>query len=286
MATGATTGFTPARKLGNGPDNKGVSSYTIASGYATDIGKGDPVKFSAGTLVIGTNDAAVQGIFQSVEYIPTDVTARPFFGHKWSASTAATSIVAHIIDDPNATFTVKANGTVAQVKEGNIYAMDLTQGVDAYTGRSKAVVKVLALTTGSLAITGTNNAGLTNLENSDAFAVKSSVANVNTTITILTNQTPAQLLALINAVPGVSASLDPVTHYLTITATDGGSLVLTDGVGTPLADSNTFTGQTTTATITPTVIASAGMVKVRKVTDLENNVLEVYLVEDALRDNG
>lgn len=280
MATGAQKGLNPCRKLGSGPDNKGITSYSIASGYATDLGKGDPVKMSSGTLVLATNGADSQGVLQAVDYNPTDTTRQPVYGGHWPASATGTNIVAHVVEDPNATFTATGNGTVAQVLPGNLYAMTLP-GVDAYTGRSLGVVNVLATITGSLAVTGTNNAALTGLANADAFTIKSSVANSASTITIVTNQTPAQLLALLNAVPGISASLN-ASNFLVVTATDGGSIVTVDGTGTPLADSTLLSAAGTT---TATVALNASMVKVHKVIDSTNNILEVTLSNSIYRHN-
>lgn len=54
------------------------------------------------------------------------------------------------------------------------------------------------------------------------------------TITIVQTDTAADLLASLNAVPGITASLD-VNGFLVITPTDGGDITFNDGEGSPLA---------------------------------------------------
>lgn len=282
MPTGARKGLVPGRKVGSGPDNQGLSAYRIASGYATALGVGDPVKLTTdGTLVKATNGADAIGVFQSVMYTASngDVIINKY----WPASTVATNISALVVDNPATTYMVKADGPtpIAEVFAGNIYAATLG-APDVATGRSTVTLNNVATRTGSLAVTGTNNAGLTGLANADTFQIKSTVANVNTTITIVTNQTPAQLLALLNAVPGISAALDG-SNYLAVTATDGGRIVLTDGTGTPLTDSNLLGAA---GTITPVVAANAGLFKVVRNTDEDSRTVEVVLVNHSLRDDG
>lgn len=283
MPTGTKKGLNLSRKVGGAPDSKGLNSYTIASGYATALGVGDPVKLTTdGSLIKATNGADAIGVFAAVKYINS--VGEPKFAHYWPASTVATEIEALVVDDPSATFRVKANGPIpaATVFPGNIYACDVSTAASAYTGNSELTATTTPVRTGSLAVTGTNNAGLTNLANNDAFAIKSSVANVNTTITIVTNQTPAQLLALLNAVPGITASLNG-SNFLVVATTDGGNLVLTDGTGTPLADSNLLGAA---GTVTAVVAAGAGLVKVVSVVDRDALELEVVLVNHSLRDDG
>ncbi len=275
-------GLTPARKVGSGPDNKALSAHTIASGYGTALASGDPVKFSAGNIVKATNGANALGILASLRYVATD--GRIIDTRYWPASTtvmAGTTVDALVLDDPNATFFVIGDGVVTQVAKGNLYALNLTGTPDANIGRSVVTANVTASITGSLAVVGTNNAALTGLANTDAFTIKSSVANTATTITIVTNQTPAQLLALLNAVPGITASLN-ASNFLVVAATDGGSIVLTDGTGTPLADSTLLT---TAGTTTATVAAGSALVEVVSVVDTDNKILEVILSRHQFRDN-
>jgi hypothetical protein len=276
------TGFVPARKVGSACDNKGLSPYTIASGYGTALGKGDPVKLSSGTLVVATNGADAIGVFDSVKYKPTGATQYIGYGHYWPASATGTGIEALVIDDPYATFTIKTEVNPTAVLVGDIYAVTIGTP-DTYTGNSGAVVANKTTKTGSLAVTGTNNAALTGLANNDTFSISTSVNTTPVVITIVTNQTPAQLLALLNAVPGISASLDG-SNFLVVSATDGGNLILADGTGTPLADSNLLAAA---GTYRSTVAANAGLIKVTKAPD-DTSIpqIEGVLVNHSLRDDG
>lgn len=281
MATGTLTGLTPARKVGSAPDNKGLNEYTIASGYATALAAGDPVKLSSGTIIKSTNGVNALGVVFSFHYFD-DNTKRIIDNHYWPASQTSTqTITALVLDDPNATFLVKANAPVTNVKIGNLYALDLTTAPDSNIGRSKVTATIIPTITGSLAVTGTNNAALTGLTNGATFSIKSTVANVATNVTIVTNQTPAQLVALLNAVPGIKASLNG-SNFLVVTTTDGGDIVLVDGTSTPLASSNLLA---VAGTYTGTVAAGSALVEVVKVVDTDNNVLEVILSRHQFRDN-
>jgi len=125
MPTGPKKGLNAARKVGSGPDNKGLNSYAIASGYATVLGKGDPVKLVSGTLQRATNDTAdAIGVFQGVSY--TDSNGNTVFSSIWPASTVATDIEALVLDDPGATFRAVGDSSVASVVPGEIYALNLT----------------------------------------------------------------------------------------------------------------------------------------------------------------
>src|ERR1035437_42097 len=275
MATAPRKGFNPSRQAGSAPDNKGLTQYNIASGYGTALAAGDPVKLVAGSVVQATNGAECLGVFHSCTYV--DAQNRLQYQKYWPAGQLSPQMqpVCLIMDAPHALYKVKADGSIAGVLVGDIYPVTIS-APDANIGHSTMVVHTTPTRTGSLAVVGTNNAALLNLANTDAFKVKSSLANVDTTITIVTNQTPAQLLTLLNAVPGVNAALN-ASNYLVLTTTDGGSLVLTDFTGTPLADSNLLG---LAGTISSPVAITAGMVRVTDIIDLEFQQLEVSLIDE------
>lgn len=139
MPTGATKGLNPARQLGSGVDNKGLNSYTIASAYATALGKGDPVALSSGTLVVATNGNPVIGVFHGVNYVTSQNDTK--IQKYWPAGQVATQIEALVMDSPSATFHVVGNAAVGSVVPGQIYAV--TVGTpDALTGRSNMVADI------------------------------------------------------------------------------------------------------------------------------------------------
>jgi len=280
MATGPKKGLSMAKKIGSGPNNGGFDTYDIASGYATSIFTGDPVKIVAGKIQKAVNGDTTVGVFDGCNY--TAATGTPVQSAYWTASTvpsAADRIAAKVLNDPFYTFLGVADGTLAQVAVGNIYALNLDAG-STFSGLSGATIKVLASYTSTASLPATGSATLVgnvaSIANNDAFTIKaSSNAGAATTITILTATTRDQFMAALNAVANISATITSDLK-LKIQATDGTSLVLTDGTGTPLAD---FGG--TIGTVTPTVAANAGLVKVQSIVDPVTRVLEVSLVNQA-----
>lgn len=284
MATAPRLGLEPCKSIGSGAFTGGLTEYAIASGYATALGVGDPVALTTdGSIIQASNTADAIGVFQGVTY--ADSTGRIQIQKYWPASQTSTNPAptALVHDDPRTTFLAVCNSPIPNppVILGNLYPMVLT-APDANTGRSKMKVNTTPTKTGSLAVTGTNNAALTGLTNNAAFNISSSVAAVVTTITIITNQTPAQLLALLNAVPGITASLN-ASNFLVVSTTDGGNLVLADGTSTPLASSSLLA---TAGTYNAKVNAGSDMVKIIKIIDAVNQVVEVKLSEHSLEGRG
>lgn len=284
MATAPRKGANPARKKGSAPDNGGLSEYNIASGYATALAAGDIVQTTTdGTIIRAENNASSLGSLHGVEYVDADGNIR--ITKYWPASQTSTATPkALVLDDPDATFHMLADGPVTIVLPGDIYAVNLT-APDQSTGRSTQTVAVTTSVTGSedLSATADIGADITNVDDGDAFTIKSSVANDLVTITIGATETGASLVAQLNNVEGISAELVSGSGFLKVTATDGGDIVLADGAGTPLADSNLLDAA---GTYTSVVAANAGLVKVMKVVDADTRQLEVILVNSELRENG
>lgn len=102
-------------------------AYTIASAYATNIFKGDPVKLvTAGTIQLGTSDGTrtgtvdnvgLLGVFAGCEYV--DSTGKPTASPFWPASTTATNIVAYVYDDPATQYSIKSDGSIAATAVGD-----------------------------------------------------------------------------------------------------------------------------------------------------------------------
>ena len=96
-------------------------SGTIASGYASDLYTGQPVKMGTdGTLQAAAAGDAFIGNFAGVEYLPTGAQ-RPVVSPSWPANTGATQIVAYYTMDPYMVYEIQANGSVAQTNIGNQY---------------------------------------------------------------------------------------------------------------------------------------------------------------------
>jgi len=283
MPTGVQKGLTFSRVVGAGGSSVALAEYTIASGYATALAKGDPVKLASdGTIELATNNSADSiGVFEGLSY--TDSNGKPQFSSVWAASTTGTNIKALVIDHPMATFKAKAEGPIPLVQRGDIFA--LTIGTpNAYARRSEAVVKTNASLTGDVDLDPQTDIGenVAGVADNDAFTIKTSQATTATTITIEDGDGAAELLVKLNAVDNISAALDATTGFLVITATDGYDIVAVESTNTPFV---ALMG-VAAGTFSEVVAASAGLVKVIQVLDEDSKLLEVILVDHDLRDDG
>ena len=155
MATSATpSGAEPVDTLSaSGSFTGKVRHIKIASGYGTDIFYGDFVKLvSTGTVekaaVTTSVVAGTVGIFVGCNY--TDPTTKqPTYNQYYPASTAASDIVAYVVDDPDLLFQMQADEAIAQTGLGNNVSAVNTAGSTSI-GRSRN-----ALDGGSIATTNT-----------------------------------------------------------------------------------------------------------------------------------
>ena len=153
MATSATpTGAEPVNTLSASGSYSGkVRHIKIASAYDTAIFYGDFVKLvAAGTLEKAAVTTAVVagtvGIFVGCSY--TDPSSSQLtFNQTFPADTAASDIMAYVVDDPKLVFKMQADEAVAQTGLGNNISAVSTAGSTSI-GRSKN-----ALDGGSIATT-------------------------------------------------------------------------------------------------------------------------------------
>ena len=94
----------------------------IASGYASNIYLGDPVRMTpnAGTIAVGSGSNTMLGSFAGCEY--TDSFGRPQVQPAWLANTtitANTTVRAYFHTDPTLVYAIQANGSLAQTSIGN-----------------------------------------------------------------------------------------------------------------------------------------------------------------------
>ena len=155
MATSATpNGAEPVNTLSASGSYSGkVRHIKIASGYATAIFYGDFVKLvAAGTLekaaVTTSVVAGTVGIFVGSSYTDPS-TSQLTFNQQFPASTAASDIMAYVVDDPKLVFKMQADEAIAQTGLGNNVSAVSTAGSTSI-GRSKN-----ALDGGSVATTNT-----------------------------------------------------------------------------------------------------------------------------------
>lgn len=152
--TDNAVGFVPIRHQKGGEMRLG--QYTIASGYATALGKGDPVELT-GT---GKNiqKAAAEsvyniGVFAGVSYV--DANGMLQFSEYWAASTTGTQIKAWVWDDPGIIFRVQCDtlaegdvGALADWDAGTPSATTRLSGVElvaSSTGTSGKSIRILGL---------------------------------------------------------------------------------------------------------------------------------------------
>lgn len=87
-------------------------AYTIASGYATYVYSGDPVKLvDAGTVQLATSDGTrdgtiagitLLGIFAGCQY--RDANGKPVVSNFWPTGATGSEIIAWVYDDPETLF--------------------------------------------------------------------------------------------------------------------------------------------------------------------------------------
>tara|TARA_R100000808_G_scaffold9248_1_gene25459 strand:- start:3915 stop:4493 length:579 start_codon:yes stop_codon:yes gene_type:complete len=119
--------------------------YRIASGYGTAIYQGDLVAAVTGggiERIAAGGSGFVLGVFNGCFYTdPT--TKKPTFSNDYPGSIAASDIMAHIIDDPDANFEVQADAAfpVADLF-GNFDIVDQSPVGDTTSGTSRLELDV------------------------------------------------------------------------------------------------------------------------------------------------
>lgn len=126
-------GLRPLRHLGGGEVR--MSAYTIASGYDTTLGAGDPVVMTGTGRNIAravASDVGVIGVFYGVQY--TDQQGQKKWATRWPANQVATEIEAMVFDDPNISYRVQFD-TLAAADVGALADFVITNA-NAVTGLS------------------------------------------------------------------------------------------------------------------------------------------------------
>jgi hypothetical protein len=143
MATTATpTGAEPTDTLSaSGSFTGKVRHIKVASGYGTAIFYGDFVKLvNTGTVEkdTGTTTLTPVGVFVGCAFT-SPTTDELTFSQTFPASTAASDIVAYVVDDPNVLMRMQSDEAIAQTGLGNNVAVVQTAGSTSI-GRSKNAV--------------------------------------------------------------------------------------------------------------------------------------------------
>ena len=141
------SGLRPLKHKAGGQVRPSDAEVTIASGYATTIGFGDPVTLVAGSVTI-SDGTAFDAVFRGVEGLFVDGT--PFIMDYWPANQAVEQIDAlYILDDPHIEYSVIADGAIASNPIGKLANLNIVAPL-AENGVSQ-----VTLNTASLGTTGT-----------------------------------------------------------------------------------------------------------------------------------
>lgn len=144
------------------------TAYAIASGYSANILQNQPVKIgSNGNIEAAAIGERFIGTFQGVEF--TDTDGRRRVSNKWTASLAATDIVAYVTLDPTIVYEIQANGSIAvsdigsQADYTTITAGSTTTGLSALmldtatlTNTGNASLRIIGIATGPDNVAGDN----------------------------------------------------------------------------------------------------------------------------------
>lgn len=150
-STSAPFGLRPAFHP-SGLDRAQALAGGIASGYSSNILKGQPVKYvTAGTIQPAAAGDAFVGAFAGVEW--TDTTGRRHVSNYWPASTAyqTGSCVAYFYADQNIVYEIQTDGSVAQTAIGDEADLSNTTDGSTATGLSAATLSATLVGSGNSA---------------------------------------------------------------------------------------------------------------------------------------
>lgn len=121
------------------------TAYSIATGYNANILQNQPVKIGAdGTVQAAAIGDRFIGTFQGVEF--TDSDGRRRVSNKWTASQAATDIVAYVTLDPTIVYEIQANGSIAVTDIGSQADFTTITAGSTVTGLSALMLDTATLT--------------------------------------------------------------------------------------------------------------------------------------------
>lgn len=148
-ATNAPFGLRPAFHP-SGLDRAQALANGIASGYGSNILKGQPVKYvTGGTIQPAAAGDAFVGAFDGVEW--TDTTGRRRVSNYWPASTAGTAIVAYFYADQQIVYEIQSDGTLAQTSIGDEADLSNTTAGSTTTGLSQCTLSTTLAGAGNTA---------------------------------------------------------------------------------------------------------------------------------------
>lgn len=132
----APFGLKPSVMNTGAPWNGQTNTYLIASGYATSLFTGDPVKqLNNGTIGIGVAGTGIIGVFMGCQYV--DSNGNYQFSPYWPASTTTRNSVAataFVVDDPTVLFDIQVTTSDANVHVASVSQADLNKNANFVFG--------------------------------------------------------------------------------------------------------------------------------------------------------
>ncbi len=121
------------------------TAYAIASGYGTNILQNQPVKIGTdGNIQAAAIGDRFIGTFQGVEF--TDTDGRRRVSNKWTASLAATDIIAYVTLDPTIVYEIQGSASIAVTDIGKQADFTAITAGSTVTGLSALMLDVATLT--------------------------------------------------------------------------------------------------------------------------------------------
>jgi len=117
------------------------AAYTILTGYATNILQSQPVKIASdGSIQAAAIGDRFIGTFSGLEF--TDSNGRRSVSNKWTASLAATEIVAYVTLDPSMVYEIQSNAAIVLTDIGKQYDFTTIGTGSTVTGLSAMMLDV------------------------------------------------------------------------------------------------------------------------------------------------
>ena len=119
---------------------------TILTGYASNILQNQPVKIGTnGTVEAAAIGDRFIGTFSGVEF--TDADGRRRVSNKWTASLAATDIIAYVTLDPTMVYEIQSNAALNVANIGEQFDFTTITAGSTTTGLSQLMLDVSSSTT-------------------------------------------------------------------------------------------------------------------------------------------
>ena len=113
-------GLIPIAKVGQNPNNGGLTQYTLADNQGTAIFTGDPVTYkNDGTVEVATASTAFCGVFRGCFYTDPS-TSKPTWRPYFPASLSPGDAVGFIVDDPMKSFIAQQDSVVSNLVAANL----------------------------------------------------------------------------------------------------------------------------------------------------------------------